>query len=130
MADYTIKNLKEVEDQAPKFGFSPGLEARFPRDELGTEQSGISYQRLAPSFRVPFGHKHKEEEEVYVLVGGSGRVKLDDDVCELRQWDAVRVAPQVMRCFEAGPDGLEIVVFGARGLGPGDVEMTPGWWTE
>ncbi len=91
----------------------------------------MSYQRLAPGFRIPFAHKHKEEEEVYVLVSGSGRVKLDDEIAELKEWDAVRVAPSVMRCFEAGPEGAEIVVFGSRGLGAADVvDMTPGWWTD
>jgi len=130
MAGYTIKNLKEIEDQAPRFGLSPNLEARFAREPLACEHSGISYQRLAPSFRVPFGHRHTQQEEVYVLVGGSGRVKLDDEVIELKQWDAVRVAKETMRSFEAGPEGAEIIAFGAPNTGPGDAEITPGWWTD
>jgi mannose-6-phosphate isomerase-like protein (cupin superfamily) len=130
MADYTIRNLKEIEDQAPKFGFAPSLEARFATVPLEFEQAGISYQRLAPGFRMPFGHKHKEQEEVYVLVSGSARLKLDDEVVELRQWDAVRVPKETMRNFEAGPKGAEIIAFGAPHTGPGDAEMTPGWWTD
>lgn len=129
MAGYTIKNLKEVEDAAPKFGLSPGLEARFLRDLLDAEEAGISYQRLAPNFRIPFGHKHKRQEEVYVLVSGSGRVKLDDDVLDVKQWDAVRVASETMRCFEAGPEGAEILAFGAPGPDLKDAEEpTMGWW--
>jgi mannose-6-phosphate isomerase-like protein (cupin superfamily) len=131
MAGYTIKNLKsDVEDMAPKFDMSPGLEGRFARDELDAEQSGISYQRLAAGFRMPFGHRHKEEEELYVVVGGNGRIKLDDDILELKQWDTLRIAPETMRCLEGGPDGVEVLAFGARGLGNDDVEMTPGWWSD
>jgi mannose-6-phosphate isomerase-like protein (cupin superfamily) len=128
LAGYTIRNLKEVEDQAPKFGFSPDLEARFARGPLESKLSGISYQRLAPSFRVPFGHKHRYQEEVYVVVSGGGRLKLDDDVVELKQWDAVRIANDTMRNFEAGPEGVEILVFGAGEAG--DAEMVQSWWTD
>ena len=103
MAGYTIKNLKEVEDSAPKFGLSPGLEARFARESLELQSSGVSYQRLAPNTRVPFGHRHTQQEELYLIVGGSGRIKLDDDVVELRQWDAARISSETMRCVEAGP---------------------------
>jgi mannose-6-phosphate isomerase-like protein (cupin superfamily) len=130
MADYTLTNLKSVEDMAPKFGMPDGLEARFARSDLDAEQSGLSYQRLAPGVRMPFGHRHKQEEEVYVVVGGNGRIKLGDEIVDLEQWDAVRIAPGTMRCLEGGPDGAEIVVFGARGLGTDDVEMTPGWWSD
>jgi mannose-6-phosphate isomerase-like protein (cupin superfamily) len=132
VAGYGITNLKEVEDQAPKFGLSPNLEARFAREPLGAEQTGLSYQRYAPSFRSPFGHKHKEQEELYVLLSGSGRVKLDDDVVELKQWDVVRIGKDTMRCFEAGPDGAELLAFGAPvgEAGLADAEMAPGWWTD
>ena len=130
MAGYTLKNLKEIDDQAPKFGFSPSLEARFARGPLELESSGLSYQRIAPSFRVPFGHRHGAQEEIYVLLSGSGRMKLDDDVVELRQWDAVRVAAATMRDFEAGPEGAELLAFGAPAIGPNDAEMTPGWWSD
>jgi mannose-6-phosphate isomerase-like protein (cupin superfamily) len=130
VAGYTIKNLKEVEDQAPKFGLSPNLEARFARVPLECENSGITYQRLAPNFRIPHGHRHKQQEEVYVLVSGSARIKLDDEVLELKQWDAVRIAKETMRSFEAGPEGAEILAIGAPNTGPGDAEVTPGWWAD
>jgi mannose-6-phosphate isomerase-like protein (cupin superfamily) len=130
MADYTLINLKDVEDAAPGFGLSPDLEARFARDVLGLENSGISYQRLAPSYRAPFGHKHGQQEEVYVVLSGSGRVKLDDEIVDLRQWDVVRVPGKTMRNFEGGPDGLELLAFGAPSMGNKDVEQTPGWWTD
>ena len=130
MADYTLKNLKDVEDSATKFGLSPDLEARFARDELELENSGISYQRLAPSYRPPFGHKHGQQEELYVVLSGGGRVKLDDEIVALRQWDAIRVPSQTMRNFEAGPEGLELLAFGAPSMGNKDVEQTPGWWTD
>lgn len=129
MADYTLKNLQDVEDAAPGFGLSPDLEARFARDDLALENSGVSYQRLAPSYRMPFGHKHGEQEELYVVLSGGGRVKLDDEIVEIRQWDVVRVPNQTMRNFEAGPDGLELLAFGAPSMGNKDVEQTPGWWT-
>jgi mannose-6-phosphate isomerase-like protein (cupin superfamily) len=130
MADYTIQNLKEIEDSATKFGLSPGLEARFVGGALDQKASGISYQRLAPNFRIPFAHTHEQQEEVYVLVAGSGRIKLDEEVVDLRQWDAVRVANDTMRCIEAGPDGLELIAFGAPATGPGDAQTSPGWWSD
>jgi hypothetical protein len=130
MAGYTLTNLKDVEDEAPKFGLSPGLEARFPRDQLESEHLALSYQKLAPSFRMPFGHRQREQEEMYVVVGGSGRAKLGDEVVELRQWDVLRVAKDTMRSFEAGPQGAELIAIGAPKTGIGDAEMTPGWWSD
>jgi mannose-6-phosphate isomerase-like protein (cupin superfamily) len=129
MADYTVVNLKEVEDQAPKFGLSPQLEARMARVALGLENSGVSYQRMAPNFRVPFGHKHKNQEEVYVLVGGSARIKLEDEVVDLKPFDAVRVPKDTMRSFEAGPEGAEFIAIGAPNTGPGDADVVRGWWS-
>jgi uncharacterized cupin superfamily protein len=129
MADYTVVNLKEVEDQAPNFGLSPQLEARMARVALGLENSGVSYQRLAPNFRVPFGHKHKNQEEIYVLVGGSARIKLEDEVVDLKPFDAVRVPKDTMRGFEAGPEGAEFIAIGAPNTGPGDAEVVQGWWS-
>lgn len=130
-AEYTVVNLNEVEDSAPKFGYAPDLEARFATDALELERSGVSLQRLAPGFRMPFGHTQKEQEELYVLVSGSARVKLDDDVVELKAWDAVRVPPAVVRAFEAGADGAEILAFGAPNTGAagGDADMLPNWWS-
>jgi uncharacterized cupin superfamily protein len=129
MADYTVVNLKEVEDQAPNFGLSPQLEARMARVALGLENSGVSYQRLAPNFRVPFGHKHRNQEEIYVLVGGSARIKLEDEVVDLKPFDAVRVPKDTMRGFEAGPEGAEFIAIGAPNTGPGDAEVVQGWWS-
>ena len=129
MADWAIANLKDdVENSAERFGLAPDLEARFARNPLGLAGGGFSYQKLAPSFRAPTGHRHGRQEEVYVVLGGSGRVKLDDEVRELRQWDAVRVAPEVARAFEAGPEGLELL---AIGFGPGgDTELLEDFWGE
>ena len=130
MSEYTKANIKhDVEDFAPKFGLSPSLEFRSARQALECEQSGASYQRIAPGFRTPFGHSHKQQEEVYVLLSGSARVKLDDDVVELAPFDALRIAPGVMRCVEAGPDGAELLLFGAPKVDQ-DAEMVQGWWTD
>ena len=127
MADFNKKNLKEVENSAPKFGMPDELEARFGRRALGGESLGLSFMKLAPNFRIPFGHKHADQEEVYVLTAGSARVKLDDEIVELQPWDALRIGKGTMRNVEAGPDGAEYIAFGA-GDDPQDVEMAPGWW--
>jgi mannose-6-phosphate isomerase-like protein (cupin superfamily) len=129
MSGFTKKNLKQdVEDAAPKFGLSPGLEFRYARRDLGCEQSGMSYQKIAPDFRQPFGHSHKEQEEIYVLVSGGARVKLDDEVVELKPFDAVRIGPGVMRCVEGGPEGAELVLFGAPPEEGLDADMVQDWW--
>jgi len=130
MAGYTIQNLKDVEDQAPNFGLSPQLEARMARVPLELENFGVSYQRLGPNFRVPFGHKHKNQEEVYLVVSGSMRAKVEDEVVELKQWDALRVHKDTMRGFEAGPEGVEIIAVGAPNTGPGDAEVEQDWWSD
>jgi uncharacterized cupin superfamily protein len=130
MADYTLVNLKEVEDQAPKFGMAPNVEMRMARVALGLQNSGVSYQRLAPSFRMPFGHKHKQQEEVYVVISGSLRIKLEDEVVELEPFDAVRVHKDTMRGFEAGPEGAELIAIGAPNTGPGDGDTVQGWWSD
>jgi mannose-6-phosphate isomerase-like protein (cupin superfamily) len=130
MPAYTLKNLREVEDAAPQFGLPPDLEARFASSDLELERSGLSYQRISPGFRVPFGHHHREEEEIYVVVEGSGRMKLGDEIVELRRWDALRVSPETPRAFEAGPEGATILAYGAPGPNSADAEMLPGWWTE
>ena len=129
MTDYTHINLKDdVEDQAPNFGLSPNLEARMARVPLGLENSGLSYLRLAPGFRIPWGHSHKQQEEVYVLVSGSARIKIEDEVRDLKQWDAVRLHRDTVRGFEAGADGAEFIAVGAPNTGPGDAELIQGWW--
>jgi mannose-6-phosphate isomerase-like protein (cupin superfamily) len=131
MAGYTKVNLKEdVEDQAPNFGLSPNLEARMARVALELEGFGVSYQRIAPNFRIPFAHRHKQQEEVYVVVGGSGRAKLEDEVVELKHWDALRVPKETMRGFEAGPEGMEVIAIGAPNTGPGDAEMDQDFWSD
>ena len=129
MADYTLVNLKEVEDQAPRFGLAPNIEARMARVALGLQSSGVSYQRIAPGFRIPFGHRHKQQEEVYVVVSGSCRIKLEDEVVDLRPWDAVRVAKDTMRGFEGGPEGAELIAIGAPSTGPGDADVVQDWWS-
>jgi mannose-6-phosphate isomerase-like protein (cupin superfamily) len=131
MTAYTIKNLKDdVDDQAPNFGLSPDLEARMARVPLELEQFGISYQQIAPNFRIPFGHRHKNQEEVYVVVRGSMRANLEGEIVELRQWDAIRVPKETMRGFEGGPEGAEVIAIGAPNTGPGDAEVEQEWWAE
>ena len=128
MAKYTKLNLREeVEDQSPKFGMS-GLEFRSARVPLEMENAGMSFQRLDPNFRVPFGHHHNVQEEVYVLISGSARLKLDDEILELQPFDAVRIPRETMRNLDAGDEGAEIIAFGAPNTGPGDGPMTQDWW--
>jgi mannose-6-phosphate isomerase-like protein (cupin superfamily) len=129
MSDYTKLNLKEdVEDMAPRFELAPGLESRFARRPLGLEHSGFSYFKIAPGFRIPFGHRHDVQEELYVIASGSARVALDDEVLDLRQWDAVRIPAGTARAFEGGPDGAELLAFGAPNTDNKDIETLPGWW--
>jgi mannose-6-phosphate isomerase-like protein (cupin superfamily) len=129
MGAYTLMNLEQVEDSAVKFGLAPELEARFASKALGLERAGLSYQRLAPNVRSPFGHRHGEQEEIYILIEGSGRMKLNDEVVELRRLDAIRVASETIRAFEAGPEGATLLAFGAPGPNSADAEPIPGWWT-
>jgi mannose-6-phosphate isomerase-like protein (cupin superfamily) len=130
VADYTLRNLKEdVDDAAQRFGVE-GLEARFARGALELQESGLSYFRVAPGVRPPWGHTHSQQEEIYLVVSGHGRVKLDDEVIELKAWDAVRIPPGVMRAFEGGEGGAEIIAFGAPNTENKDLEMVQGWWTD
>lgn len=124
--DYTLRNLDEVEDKAAAFGIGHIQEARMPRDELAAQDTGLSFYRVHPDQRIPFGHRHDSAEEVYVVIAGSGRFKLDDDLVDVRRLDAIRVAPDVVRAFEAGPDGMEVLAFGPRHEGDG--ELVQGWW--
>jgi quercetin dioxygenase-like cupin family protein len=125
---YTKRNLREIEDSAVKYGFSEHQEARFPRGELGAEATGLAYLKLKSGKHEPFAHRHGEAEEIVLVLSGSGRIKLDDDVVELAPLDAVRVSPGVTRALEAGDSGLEVVVFGAHV--DGDVEMVQDFWPE
>jgi mannose-6-phosphate isomerase-like protein (cupin superfamily) len=126
---YTRLNLAdEVEDSAPRYGMGEVLEAHFAREALECTKLGVSLQRLKPNARMPFGHNHDEQEEVYVVVAGSGRLKLDDEVIAVGRWDAVRVAPEVTRAFEAGGDGLDLLAVGAPPVR--DTEPQMGWWSD
>jgi mannose-6-phosphate isomerase-like protein (cupin superfamily) len=127
VADYTHLNLKDdVKNAAEEFGLAPDLETRFGRNALGIEGGGFSYQKLAPNIDAPFGHRHERQEEAYVVIAGSGKVKLEDEVVELKQWDVLRVAPATGRSFASGPDGLELL---AIGFGPGgDASMIEKPW--
>lgn len=129
MADHAKINLRdEAEDQAPKFNMPPGIEARFGRNAMGgSEQSGVSYFAYGPGFKTAFGHTHSEQEETYVIVAGGGTARVGEEEVALRPWDALRVAPGVPHGLAAGPDGMELIAFGA---GPsGDAEMIEGFWS-
>lgn len=131
---FTHANLvDDITDVGSNFDGPPELEFHLATKELGLEQSGLCLQRIPPGYRFPYGHTHATQEEVFVVVGGSGRMKLDDEVIELRRWDAVRVPPGTWRGYEAGPDGLQLLVSGAPNLGDdprGDVTGTRDWWTD
>jgi mannose-6-phosphate isomerase-like protein (cupin superfamily) len=130
MGNYTKRNLRtDVENMAPKFDMPSEMEARFARTPLEGETLGLSLMTLAPNFRIPFGHKHSGQEEVYVVVRGSGRIKVEDEVVDVREWDAIRFDKDTMRNVEAGPDGIEFVAFGA-GEDPLDADMAPQWWSD
>ena len=126
MPGYTVKNLKDLTDQAAAHGLGPSMEARFAREDLGCEQVGLSYQRLAPGVRQPFAHRHGHDEELYVVTGGEGEARLDGESVPVRQWDVVRVSPETVRAFAAGPDGLEFLAVGAAGMT--DAQMVADPW--
>lgn len=125
---FTHKKLTDVKDSAPEFGFEDVQEARFANEDLEAEETGVAHLRLKPGQRTPFGHKHEKAEEVYIVIGGSGRLKLDEEIIEVERLDAIRVSPQVMRNFEAGPGGIEVLAVGRRL--DGDGEAVPGWWSD
>jgi mannose-6-phosphate isomerase-like protein (cupin superfamily) len=131
---FTRTNIKgDLEDIGGVFDGHPDLEFRTATKALGLEQSALSYQRVPAGYRFPYGHTHATQEEVYVVVRGSGRMKVDDEVIDLREWDAVRVPPGTWRGYEAGPEGLELLVVGAPNLGDGtreDVEGRRDWWAD
>ncbi len=128
MSDFTVKNLMDVENSAGDR--TPSLEARFARKHMNSEHLGVSYFRYPPGFRSPMGHSHREQEEAYVVIGGSGRIKLDEEILELARWDVVRVAPAVVRGFEGGPEGLEIIAIGADRPEGGDGVRVEDWWSD
>jgi mannose-6-phosphate isomerase-like protein (cupin superfamily) len=128
VADYTHKNISEVEDAAPGFGFGEMGEVRFAKDAFDAERTGFTHIKLNPGARMPFGHKHDQAEEVYVVIAGSGRMKIDDEIVEIVELDAVRISPEIGRGFEAGPEGVSLLAFGARH--DGDGEVLQDWWTD
>ncbi len=128
MSRFATVNLLEVEDSVG--GRAPGIEGRFARKHLDSRDLGVSLFRYEPNLRSPMAHSHREQEEAYVVVAGSGRILLDDDVYDVRQWDVVRVAPDVVRAFEAGPDGLDIVAVGGPKPEDGDGVMSAATWPD
>ena len=128
MADYTHKNLGDVKDAAPGFGFGEMGQIRFAKDDLDAERTGITHLKLNPGTRMPFGHKHDEAEEIYVVIAGSGLMKMGDEIVEIVELDAVRISPEVARGFEAGPEGISLIAVGARH--DGDGEILQDWWTD
>ena len=129
MSGYTRKNLREVKNAAPRFQMPSEMEARFARTPVKGETLGLSLMTLAPNFRIPFGHKHERQEEVYVIVRGSGQIRVEDEIVEVAQWDAIRFDKDTMRAVEAGPDGIEYVAFGA-GTDAQEVETAADFWPD
>jgi mannose-6-phosphate isomerase-like protein (cupin superfamily) len=125
---FTHKKLTDVKDSAAEAGLGEIQEARFARGDLDAERTGVSHQRLKPGKRSPFGHKHDEAEEVYIVIAGHGRMKLDDEIIEVDTLDAIRVSPEVIRAFEAGDEGLEVLAVGAHH--DGDGEIVQDWWSD
>jgi mannose-6-phosphate isomerase-like protein (cupin superfamily) len=128
MSDYTLKNMMDVRNMAE--GRMPGVEARFARGDIESEHLGVSFFRSEPNLRQPFGHSHREQEEAYVILEGSGKVRLDDEIVELKPWDVLRVAPHVVRCFESGPEGMAFIAVGNDRPEGGDGEMVQDFWTD
>ncbi len=128
MSRFATVNLFEVEDSVGER--APGIEGRFGRKHLDSRDLGISHFRYAANVRSPMAHSHREQEEAYVVVAGSGRVLLDDETHDLQQWDVVRVAPEVVRAFEAGPDGLDIIAVGSHRPDDGDGVMATAVWPD
>jgi len=128
MSGFTLLNLRELEDVVGER--APGIEGRFGRSKLDSRDLGVSLFSYAPNLRSPMAHHHREQEEAYLVVSGSGRVLLDGELQELRQWDVLRVAPGVVRAFEAGPEGLELVAIGGPRPGDGDGEMAAADWPD
>jgi uncharacterized cupin superfamily protein len=125
---YGKANIDETEDMAPRFGMDSQGESRFIRDAVGAQGIGMSHYRWKPGKRTSFGHTHEKSEEMYVVLKGSARMKVDDDIVELAERDVLYVSPGAMREWEAGPDGLELLAFGHHD--DGDSDMRPGWWTD
>jgi mannose-6-phosphate isomerase-like protein (cupin superfamily) len=131
MAGYTMHNLKEIENQGVNFGLDENdIQLRMAKDPLECTDCGLTYLRLGPGWRTPFGHNHKTQEEIYVLVNGSARMKIDDEVVEMKPFTAVRVSPETMRSYEGGSDGAELIVIGTPRTGGGDADIVADWWKD
>jgi hypothetical protein len=130
MSDFTILNLSDVENVAPKFGMPEGLDVRFAKRQLGCTIGGVGVEKYPPNTRLPFGHKHVAQEEVYLVAEGSGHLKIEDEIHDVKQWDLVRVGAGTMRNFESGPDGMTVVAFGAPISEQNDAEIVPNWWSD
>jgi quercetin dioxygenase-like cupin family protein len=128
MSDYAIVNLMEMEDAVA--GRVEGLEGRFSRSKIGSRDLGVSHFRWAPGVRSSKGHNHREQEEAYVVISGSGRVRLDDEIRDIAHLDVIRVAPEVVRAFEAGPDGLELIAIGGPKPEGGDGQLSDSPWPD
>jgi mannose-6-phosphate isomerase-like protein (cupin superfamily) len=128
MSDYAIVNLLQIDDSVG--GRVPGLEGRFGRNQMGSRDIGVSHFRWAPNVRSPSGHSHREQEEAYVVAAGSGRIRLDDTIRDIVRWDVIRVAPEVVRSFEAGPDGLEVIAIGGPRPEGGDGVLSDTPWPD
>ena len=128
MSNWTILNLLDVDDSAA--GRLDGLEARMSRKQMESRDVGVGLFRYGPNVRNPMSHTHREQEEAYVVVSGSGRIRLDDEIHDVKQWDVVRVAPEVLRAFEAGPDGMDVVAVGGPRPEDGDGEISDAPWPD
>lgn len=128
MSNYTHTNMMDVENMAA--GRMPGMEARFARKTIESDHLGVSFFRIEAGVRQPFGHRHEEQEEAYLVLEGSGRLRLDDEIVDVKPWDLIRVAPQVVRAFESGDDGLAYIAIGNDRPEGGDAEMIQDFWSE
>jgi mannose-6-phosphate isomerase-like protein (cupin superfamily) len=131
MAGYTVRDLKEVENQGVKFGLDENdAQVRMAKDPLECSGCGVTYLKLGPGWRAPWGHTHKTQEEIFILVNGTARMKLDDEIVEMKPFTAVRVSPETMRSYEGGPEGAELIAIGTPRTGGGDAITEPGWWQD
>jgi mannose-6-phosphate isomerase-like protein (cupin superfamily) len=130
VADYKIVNIRDMENAAERFGLAPNVESRFTRSALGSKSSGMSYQRYAPDFKSPFAHTHSKQEEVYVILEGSGRLKVDDEIVELKKWDVILLPPGTVRQWHAGPEGFELLAVGAPVFEESDASLVEDFWQE
>lgn len=125
---HATTNLDTAENVAPDFGMGEMGEARFVRKALGAERIGLADYRVKPGKRPGFGHRHRASEEIYVVLAGSGRFKLDDEIVGVAAKDVVYCPPAVMREWEAGPDGLHMLAFG--GHAENDNEGDKDFWVD